>query len=113
MAPTSSQKRAQAALAALRHAKDPLAQLDQARQAREATEELEWEHVHAARAAGATWTAIGRLYGLTKQGAQQRFRDDPAKPDRDPKPSRDAEPSKPKTKAEHQTDTDEPGGAAD
>ena len=30
--------------------------------------------VEAARKAGATWIEIGACYGLTKQGAQQRFR---------------------------------------
>ena len=30
--------------------------------------------MEAARKAGATWIEIGACYGLTKQGAQQRFR---------------------------------------
>jgi hypothetical protein len=30
--------------------------------------------VEAARKAGATWIEIGACYGLTKQGAQQKFR---------------------------------------
>ena len=37
-------------------------------------EDLEAATVAAARAAGVTWTEIGALYGLSKQGAQQRFR---------------------------------------
>jgi hypothetical protein len=37
-------------------------------------EELEAAQVEAARKAGATWIEIGACYGLTKQGAQQRFR---------------------------------------
>ena len=41
---------------------------------REAAEELEAAQVEAARKAGATWIEIGACYGLTKQGAQQRFR---------------------------------------
>ena len=43
-------------------------------QLREAAEELEAAQVEAARKAGATWNEIGACYGLTKQGAQQRFR---------------------------------------
>ena len=35
---------------------------------------LEAAQVEAARKAGATWLEIGAIYGLTKQGAQQRFR---------------------------------------
>ena len=35
---------------------------------------LEAAEVVAARKAGVTWTEIGACYGLTKQGAQQRFR---------------------------------------
>jgi hypothetical protein len=37
-------------------------------------EALEADTVADARAAGATWGEIGALYGLSKQGAQQRFR---------------------------------------
>src|SRR6202044_364647 len=44
------------------------------RRLREAAEELEAAQVEAARKAGATWLEIGACYGLTKQGAQQRFR---------------------------------------
>jgi hypothetical protein len=53
-----------------------MARLDLIRRVREAAEELEAAHVEAARAAGATWSEIGAAYGLTKQGAQQRFRAD-------------------------------------
>ena len=35
---------------------------------------LESAQIEAARKAGATWSEIGACYGLTKQGAQQRFR---------------------------------------
>jgi len=52
---------------------DPLARLDAVRRAREALERLELETVAESRRAGVTWSAIGVLYGLTKQGAQQRF----------------------------------------
>jgi hypothetical protein len=48
--------------------------LDAARRLREAAEELEAAQIEAARKSGATWLEIGECYGLTKQGAQQRFR---------------------------------------
>jgi hypothetical protein len=67
-------KRINAALAALTAADKPIGQLDAARQLREAAEELEAAQVSAARKAGATWIEIGACYGLSKQGAQQRFR---------------------------------------
>jgi hypothetical protein len=52
---------------------DPLARLDAVRESREALDELEAATVAQARKDGVTWGAIGSLYGLTKQGAQQRF----------------------------------------
>ena len=63
-----------AALGALDIAEGPMSRLDAARRLREAAEELEAAQVEAARKAGATWNEIGACYGLTKQGAQQRFR---------------------------------------
>ena len=51
-----------------------MSRLEAARRLREAAEELEAAQVEAARKAGATWIDIGACYGLTKQGAQQRFR---------------------------------------
>jgi hypothetical protein len=51
-----------------------MGRLEAARRLREAAEELEAAQVEAARKAGATWIEIGACYGLTKQGAQQRFR---------------------------------------
>ena len=75
VAPRAPLKRALAALADLEASRDALDRLDLARMAREASEELERDLVRSARRSGATWTAIGALYGLTKQGAQQRFRD--------------------------------------
>ena len=63
-----------AALSALDAADGPAARLAAARQLREAADELEAAQVSAARKAGATWVEIGACYGLTKQGAQQRFR---------------------------------------
>lgn len=57
-----------------RRATDPVERLDAARRVRQAADELEALAVEAARQSGATWRAIGECYGLTKQGAQQRFR---------------------------------------
>ena len=67
-------KRFERAVDALRLIPDPLLRLDAVRAARERLEVLEVAAVRDARQAGATWKAIGALYGLSKQGAQQRFR---------------------------------------
>ena len=67
-------RRITAALGALDMADGPIARLDAARRLREAAEDLEAAQIDAARKAGATWNEIGACYGLTKQGAQQRFR---------------------------------------
>jgi hypothetical protein len=74
MASKSPVKRILAALSALEVADASISRLDAARRLREAAEELEAAQVEAARKAGATWIEIGACYGLTKQGAQQRFR---------------------------------------
>jgi hypothetical protein len=74
VASRSSVKRIIAALGALDAADGPMGRLEAARQLREAAEQAEAAQVAAARKAGATWTEIGACYGLTKQGAQQRFR---------------------------------------
>jgi predicted transcriptional regulator len=74
VASKSPAKRILAALSALDVADGPMSRLDAARRLREAAEELEAAQVEAARKAGATWNEIGACYGLTKQGAQQRFR---------------------------------------
>ena len=74
MAPRSTVKRIFGALSAFDAADSPMSRLDAARRLREAAEELETAQVEAARKAGATWLEIGARYGLTKQGAQQRFR---------------------------------------
>ena len=74
MASKSPVKRIFAALSALDAADGPISRLDAARRLREAADELEAAQVDAARKAGATWIEIGACYGLTKQGAQQRFR---------------------------------------
>jgi hypothetical protein len=67
-------RRITAALGALNVADGPISRLEAARQLREAAEEVEAAQVDAARKAGVTWNEIGACYGLTKQGAQQRFR---------------------------------------
>lgn len=67
-------KRFDRAADALRSIPDPVRRLDAIRIARERLEALELDAVHDARCAGVTWKSIGALYGLSKQGAQQRFR---------------------------------------
>jgi hypothetical protein len=74
VATRSTVKRILAALSAFDVADRPMSRLDAARRLREAAEELEAAQVEAARKGGATWLEIGACYGLTKQGAQQRFR---------------------------------------
>ena len=74
MAFRSLVKRVTAALGAFDAADEPMRRLEAARRLREAAEELEAAQVEAARKAGVTWIEIGARYGLTKQGAQQRFR---------------------------------------
>jgi hypothetical protein len=70
-------KRFERGVDALRAIPDPLDRLDAIRRAREGVETLEARAVRDARHAGVTWKAIGALYGLSKQGAQQRFRGTP------------------------------------
>ncbi len=67
-------RRITAALGAFDIADGPMSRLDAARRLREAAQELEAGQIEAARKSGATWNEIGACYGLTKQGAQQRFR---------------------------------------
>jgi ATPase subunit of ABC transporter with duplicated ATPase domains len=74
VASKSPVKRIVAALGALDAADGPMSRLEAARHLREAAEQLEAAQVEAARKGGATWIEIGACYGLTKQGAQQRFR---------------------------------------
>ncbi|MGC5617346.1 hypothetical protein [Georgenia sp. Z1491] len=64
---------ARTALAALTSATEPLEVLDGARRLRETAEAIESDAVRAARSAKVSWSKIGAVYGLTKQGAQQRF----------------------------------------
>lgn len=66
--------RIKSALRAYQETIDPMDKLQASRRIREAAEELEAMTIQKARQEGATWTEIGSSYGLTKQGAQQRFR---------------------------------------
>lgn len=70
----------QEALRTLEEAGDPKTRLQAAQRIRSLAEDLEHAEVLAARAQGMSWSKIGAVYGLTKQGAQQRFRADEAKP---------------------------------
>jgi hypothetical protein len=67
-------KRFQRALDSLQAIPDPLTRLGAVRRSLQDLEALEAGTVADARAAGATWSEIGAQYGLSKQGAQQRFR---------------------------------------
>lgn len=55
-------------------AEGPKDLLAAARAVRASTEALEQVAILQARAEGVSWSKIGAVYGLTKQGAQQRFR---------------------------------------
>ncbi len=74
MADSGVAKRFDRVVRTLEDISDPIARLDEIRQRREDLERLEARAVIAARREGATWRSIGALYGLSKQGAQQRFR---------------------------------------
>lgn len=74
MADPGVAKRFDRIVRALEGISDPVARLDEIRRRREELERLEARTVIAAREDGATWRSIGALYGLSKQGAQQRFR---------------------------------------
>ncbi len=67
-------QRLQRDVEALSRADDALARLDAGRRLRQRAEAVELDLVAAARAEGVSWTRIGALYGMSKQGAQQRFR---------------------------------------
>lgn len=68
-----SEQRLQKALDALASSPHALDRLDAVRRLRERAESVEVESVAQARAEGWSWTKIGALYGMSKQGAQQRF----------------------------------------
>lgn len=50
---------------------DPLAQLRRAAAAKTRADQAYWSALEAARAAGASFTAIGQAVGMTRQGARQ------------------------------------------
>lgn len=62
-----------AALGEFAAADEPLARLAAARRIRDLADQLERDTVRTARESGVSWSKIGAVYGLTKQGAQQRF----------------------------------------
>jgi hypothetical protein len=68
------------ALTALLAEENPEEVLRLARALREAAESLELESVRNARERKVSWSRFGAIYGLTKQGAQQRFRRDAQSP---------------------------------
>jgi len=70
-----SSKQVRHALDAVESAPGALETLAAARRLREAAETLELAAVAELRRQGGTWMQIGTVYGTTKQGAQQRFRD--------------------------------------
>ncbi|MGJ3508831.1 hypothetical protein [Enemella sp. A6] len=54
-------------------AADPLAAVEIAQQVGSLAEKVQHEAVRAARQQGVSWSKIGAVFGLSKQGAQQRF----------------------------------------
>ncbi|MDJ1370152.1 hypothetical protein [Gulosibacter molinativorax] len=71
--PDELRRRLIEALIAYERAETELEQLTAARDARELADALEEGVISEARAARVSWAKIGAVYGLTKQGAQQRF----------------------------------------
>jgi hypothetical protein len=67
-------KRLRQGVAAVESAPGPLEALAAARELRLAAEALELELVLELRERRWTWSEIGKVYGTSKQGAQQRFR---------------------------------------
>ncbi|NLT31002.1 MAG: hypothetical protein GXX86_11205 [Propionibacterium sp.] len=62
-----------AACAQLQQAADPLAAVDLAQQIGTLADKVQHDAVRAARQQGVSWSKIGAVFGLSKQGAQQRF----------------------------------------
>jgi hypothetical protein len=62
------------ALSDLASTSDARKRLQIVRDIENAVNTLEQQAVLNARAKGVTWSEIGRVYGMTKQAAQQRFR---------------------------------------
>lgn len=67
------------AVQALPESRSALHRLRLARRIADAAEALERAAVAQARAEGHTWAEIGEQFGMTKQAAQQRYRDTRAK----------------------------------
>lgn len=81
--PTTRLRRA---MEALDTALDPMGRVKATQRVREAAEDLERDAVKAARKAGHSWASIGHVFGVSKQGAQQRFRGTgESKPAKEPK----------------------------
>lgn len=77
ISPAELRRRLIEALVELERGETPLAALERAKAARELAESLEQSIIAAARAERVSWSKIGSVYGLTKQGAQQRFGERP------------------------------------
>ena len=75
MAGGKDEKQIAKRLAALARAKDAQQRLVLADEIRRLSLELQRATVAEARQAGLTWTQIGELFGMSKQAAQQRFKD--------------------------------------
>lgn len=71
--PSSTIHDLNALCAELRANTDPIEGVKLARRIAELATELEQHTVRAARQQGASWSRIGAVFGLSKQGAQQRF----------------------------------------
>lgn len=73
-APENHNQKFDEALSQYESARSTLEILAAARQVRRCAQELELDAVQHARSEGISWGKIGGVYGLTKQGAQQRFK---------------------------------------
>lgn len=81
MARPRREERIREAIKTFEASPDTLSALAAARHVREAAELLEREAIGTARSEGISWAKIGGVYGLTKQGAQQRFKARPNEAD--------------------------------
>src|SRR5207249_8909934 len=73
MARQAGTKRLLRAFEGWQKAKDPLARLKAAHRVVELARQFESATLREARRTGARWEDIGAVYGMSKQGAQQRF----------------------------------------
>ncbi|WP_425307732.1 hypothetical protein AADG42_02920 [Ammonicoccus fulvus] len=92
----------QQGLADLTAADGTIARITAARTVRAAAEQLEHVEVKRAREHGTSWSKIGAVYGLTKQGAQQRFAEERRK-------KSDSKASESKTAESKTSDPKQPG----